>query len=124
VEALIQAVPELQNIAQVRGEQVMQIASQNMTNEGLLKLGHRVNELASQAGVDGIVITHGTDTLEETAYFLNLVVKSAKPIVLVGSMRPPTAISADGPPTCTTRFWSPPTRLRRTKASWYAWKTR
>jgi L-asparaginase type II len=97
VEALIQAVPELQKIAQVHGEQVMQIASQNMTNEGLLKLGRRVNELAAQAGVAGIVITHGTDTLEETAYFLNLVVRSAKPVVLVGSMRPSTAISADGP---------------------------
>ena len=97
VEALIQAVPELQKVAQVRGEQVMQIASQNMTDEGLLKLAHRVNELAADTGVDGVVITHGTDTLEETAYFLNLVVKSAKPVVLVGSMRPSTAISADGP---------------------------
>lgn len=97
VETLIQAVPELQKIAQVRGEQVMQIASQNMTNEGLLKLGRRVNELLADTGVDGLVITHGTDTLEETAYFLNLVAKSAKPVVLVGSMRPSTAISADGP---------------------------
>jgi len=97
VQALIDAVPELKSIATVRGEQVFQIASENMTCEHWLKLGRRVNELLAQGDVDGIVITHGTDTLEETAYFLNLVVKSDKPVVLVGAMRPSTAMSADGP---------------------------
>ena len=97
VERLIEAVPELKKIANVRGEQVFQVASENMTNELWLKLGKRVNELLAQNDVDGIVITHGTDTLEETAYFLDLVVKSTKPVVLVGAMRPSTAISADGP---------------------------
>lgn len=97
VARLIEAVPELKNVANVKGEQVFQIASENMTNDHWLKLARRVNELLAQDDVDGIVITHGTDTLEETAYFLNLVVKSRKPVIVVGAMRPATAISADGP---------------------------
>ena len=96
IDKLIAGVPELADIANVRGEQVMQIASESITNEDLLKLGKRVAELAESKDVDGIVITHGTDTLEETAYFLNLVEKTDKPIVVVGSMRPGTAMSADG----------------------------
>ena len=96
VEKLIAGVPELAEVAQVRGEQVFQIASESFTNEKLLQLGKRVNELAHDASVDGIVVTHGTDTLEETSFFLNLVVRSDKPVVVVGSMRPGTAMSADG----------------------------
>jgi len=96
IEQLIAGVPELSQIANVRGEQVLQIASESITNENLLQLGRRVAELADSKDVDGIVITHGTDTLEETAYFLNLVEKTDKPIVVVGSMRPGTAMSADG----------------------------
>jgi L-asparaginase len=97
VESLIKAVPELQKVAHVSGEQVFQIASENMGNENWLVLAKRVNALLAKPDVDGIVITHGTDTIEETAYFLNLVVKSRKPVVIVGAMRPSTAISADGP---------------------------
>lgn len=97
VDQLLAAVPEILDIATVKGEQVAQIGSQDMNNDVWLKLAKRINELLKQNDVDGIVVTHGTDTQEETAYFLNLVVKSDKPVVLVGSMRPSTAISADGP---------------------------
>ena len=96
VDKLIAGVPELKDVANVRGEQVFQIASESFTDEHLMQLGKRVSALVKQPDVDGIVITHGTDTLEETAYFLNLVIRSDKPIVLVGSMRPGTAMSADG----------------------------
>ena len=96
VDKLLAGLPERANVAKVSGEQVFQIASESFTNEHLLRLGQRVSALAKQADVDGIVITHGTDTLEETAYFLNLTVRTNKPIVVVGSMRPGTALSADG----------------------------
>ena len=97
VNDLIKAVPQMTNIAELSGEQVANIGSQTMNHEVWLKLAARCNELLKQNDVDGIVITHGTDTMEETAYWLSLVVKSDKPVVLVGSMRPATAISADGP---------------------------
>ncbi len=97
IDTLINAVPELKNYANVSGEQLCSIDSKDMTNAIWLQLAKRINALLSQDDVDGIVITHGTDTLEETAYFLNLTVKSDKPVVLVGAMRPATAISADGP---------------------------
>ncbi len=96
VDKLIAGLPEISKVANVRGEQVFQIASESFTNDNLMVLAKRVSALAKQADVDGIVITHGTDTLEETAYFLNLVVRTSKPIVVVGSMRPGTALSADG----------------------------
>jgi L-asparaginase len=97
IETLIAAVPEMKDVADVQGEQVVKIGSQDMNDEVWLKLAKRVNELLAKDDVDGIVITHGTDTMEETAYFLNLTVKSDKPVVLVGAMRPSTAMSADGP---------------------------
>lgn len=96
VDVLIKAVPEIKNLADIEGQQIANIDSSNMRDEIWLKLAKEVNKLLAK-GVDGVVITHGTDTMEETAYFLNLTVKSDKPVVLVGAMRPSTAMSADGP---------------------------
>ncbi len=96
VDALLKDLPELKNIATLDSEQVVQINSENMTESIWIKLAKRVQECADDDSVDGIVITHGTDTMEETAYFLNLVIHTLKPIVLTGAMRPVNAVSADG----------------------------
>lgn len=96
IDAMLAAVPGIDKLATVKGEQVANVGSQDMSFDILLKVAKRINELAP-GEVDGIVITHGTDTMEESAYFLNLTAKTNKPIVMVGSMRPSTAVSADGP---------------------------
>jgi len=97
VDKLINAVPEVNEIADISGVQISNIGSQEMNDAVWLKLAKKINELLANDDIQGIVITHGTDTMEETAYFLNLTVDSEKPVVLVGSMRPGTALSADGP---------------------------
>ncbi|MET4639528.1 L-asparaginase [Mycetocola sp. 2940] len=95
--ALVDAVPGLRSVAALTGEQFSEVGSQDMSDQLWLKLAARVNGLFSADEADGIVITHGTDTAEETGFFLHLVVKSQRPVVLTGSMRPATALSADGP---------------------------
>lgn len=95
VDKLIEGVPELKNIANVKGYQISSVDSNDVSNDILLKLAKSLNNDLAQ-NVDGAVITHGTDTLEETAFFLSLTTRTPKPIVIVGSMRPSTALSADG----------------------------
>lgn len=96
VDRLIAAVPELANIAEVTGDQLFQVPSESFNDQRLLQLGKHVSDLLKRDDVHGVVITHGVDTLEESAYFLNLTLKSGKPVVMVGAMRPTSALSADG----------------------------
>jgi L-asparaginase len=97
IDTMVAAVPGITDLATIKGEQISNVGSQDMSFEILLKVAKRINELGRSSDVDGIVITHGTDTMEESAFFLNLTVKTDKPVVMVGSMRPSTAVSADGP---------------------------
>jgi len=97
IDQLIGAIPTVKKIADISGEQISSVGSQDMTIDIWKKLAVRINEIIAKKQADAIVVTHGTDTQEETAYFLDLVVPSSMPVVLTGSMRPSTAISADGP---------------------------
>ncbi len=97
VDKLLAAVPAINDMATIKGEQISSIGSQEMTNAVWLKLAKRVNELLANPDYDGVIITHGTDTVEETSYFLDLTVKSKKPVVFVAAMRSSTSMSADGP---------------------------
>lgn len=94
---IVRAVPGLAEIANVDAEQVANIPSPDADEHLWRKLVSRILSTSADPGTAGIVVTHGTDTLEETAFFLSLVVPAGKPVVLVGSMRPATAVSADGP---------------------------
>ncbi|MBT9177276.1 MAG: L-asparaginase [Firmicutes bacterium] len=97
VDEMLDELPDITASVRVTGEQFVNLPSSALTPIDWLKLAQRINILLSDSDIDGIVITHGTDTLEETAYFLHLVVRSNKPVVLVGAMRPATALSTDGP---------------------------
>ena len=96
-DALLAAVPQVSALAHLEVEAVAAIGSQDMDDATWLRLAARAQAALDDPTLAGLVITHGTDTMEETAFFLNLVLRSDKPVVLVGAMRPATAISADGP---------------------------
>lgn len=97
IETLIHGIPQVREIARLEGEQIVNVNSDDITQYDWLTLAERINTRAADDDVTGFVITHGTDTLEETAFFLNLTVKTEKPVVITGAMRPATAISPDGP---------------------------
>jgi L-asparaginase len=97
VEKLIDAVPSMHALASVEARQFAQIASQDMGGAAWIELARQINRLFETDTAGGVVITHGTDTAEETAYFLHLVVNSGRPIVVTGAMRPASSLSADGP---------------------------
>lgn len=96
VDDLIKATPKLKDVADIEALQICNINSDDITDKIWIRLANTINELAKDESVVGFVVTHGTDTMEETAYFLNLAVKTDKPVVFTGSMRPATSISADG----------------------------
>lgn len=96
-EKLIDCIPDIRNRFSLKAEEIFQIDSSCIQNHHLLLLAKKANEILSRDEVDGLVITHGTDTMEETAFFLNLTVKSKKPVILTGSMRPTSSLGADGP---------------------------
>lgn len=97
VQQLVAAVPELLNISNIAGYQISNVDSGSVNETISLKLAHMINEELAKDNVTGVVVTHGTDTLEETAFFLESTVNSTKPVIIVGAMRPATALSADGP---------------------------
>jgi L-asparaginase len=97
VDRLLEAVPALSSVARIHPEQIASVDSKDMALALWTTLAQRVNELIASDDIDGVVITHGTDTLEETAYLLHLTVKGSKPVVLTAAMRPASALSADGP---------------------------
>jgi L-asparaginase len=96
ISALLDQLADLKDKVELEQEAISHVDSSSMTSDIWLKLARRVQAAVDRSDVDGVVITHGTDTMEETAYFLHLILKTEKPVVITGAMRPATALSADG----------------------------
>ncbi|MGI6442851.1 MAG: asparaginase [Synergistaceae bacterium] len=97
IRELLRSLPDLGPLCEIDSEQFSELDSSDITTKEMLALSKYINSLLMKDTIDALVLTYGTDTMEEAAYFLNLTVRSNKPIVLVGAMRPDSAISADGP---------------------------
>ena len=97
IDSIIETIPEINEVAVLKTFQLMNIDSNEMTKEHWIRLKKDIEEILLDATIDGAVVTHGTDTLDETAYFLTLTLNVRKPVVITGAMRPATATSADGP---------------------------
>lgn len=97
INEVIQSIPMIEQVAELREYQLMNVDSNEMDNGKWLELSQKINEIVKDDEIDGVVVTHGTDTFDETAYFLTLTLHSEKPVVMTGAMRPATATSADGP---------------------------
>ena len=95
IQQSLDRIPEAWDIAEISAEDLVSVGSTAIGPEEWLRLAQRINALLESDGTDGVVVTHGTATLEETAYFLHLAVKSSKPVVVTGAMRPPTALGTD-----------------------------
>lgn len=97
IEDLVNQIPDLSSICVLEYEQILNVDSKEIMPHHLLLLHKEISKAIHEDLYDGVVITHGTDTMEETAFFMQLTIDTPKPIVFAGSMRPSTAISADGP---------------------------
>lgn len=97
VNEIIKTIPMIQDIAYIKEYQLMNVDSNEMGPKQWIVLSNTINDLLKNQDIDGVVVTHGTDTLDETAYFLTLTLHTSKPVVITGAMRPATATSADGP---------------------------
>lgn len=97
VSEIIESIPNINALAELECHQLFSLDSNEMDPDKWLVLARTINDLLDRDDIDGCVVTHGTDTLDETSYFLNLTISSDKPVVLTGAMRPATATSADGP---------------------------
>jgi L-asparaginase len=95
VHELLERVPEAREVADLDVEEFSNVGSTSLAGEEWARLARRINQVLDGSDVAGVFITHGTATLEETAYFLNLTVKSDRPVVITGAMRPSTALGTD-----------------------------
>lgn len=97
VDEVIASIPTIEDVAHIKAYQLMNVDSNEMNQDYWIELSNEINKIVDDEEIDGVVVTHGTDTLDETAYFLTLTLHTHKPVVITGAMRPATATSADGP---------------------------